>query len=417
MERKELEVKRRHRANGEGSLYQRADGYWVGSYYRRDGKRAVVYGRTKVEADAALTKAKAAKLNNEEASTDRVKVGAFLTSWLDGARDRGSIRPTTAKNYESYVRLHILPDPISNKKLVDLTSRDVQQCMDRLKRKLSPHAVGYTRTVLRAGLKFAVRQHIIRYNPATNVELPKAPKTLPRQPFTQEQVDVLLKGTDRGGEHVPGIQTHRLFALWLTELMLGVRPSEALGLRWPDELGVDVTDEAAVAEAGCIDLDRGIIHLRNGLQRLEGEWSLAPLKTEDSRRDLDIPPILFDALQKLRDSQSLEYKRATKLKVWAPPIAGLAFRTETGAPVHATRALQEFQKELRRLGLPKRPCYTLRHTFTTWLLESGEHNEFEVAKLLGHTTATLVHTTYGHLTKRIRERGAATMQARLTGAK
>jgi len=415
--------RQRTRSNGEGSLYQRADGYWVGSYYRRDGKRAVVYGRTKADADAKLTRKKAAKLDNNESSLERVKLGQFLKEWLEGEKDRGSIRATTAKNYESYLRLHVLTDPIANVRVADLSNKHVQQLLDRLAKSLSPRAVGYTRTVLRTALGSALRadgKGLLRYNPAGKdaVRLPKTPKRMPRAPFTQEQVDVLLHGLKQeDGTELAGIQQHRLFALWLMELTLGVRPSEALGLRWPDEIGVDVDDQSAVAEAGCIDLARRVLHLRNGLQRLDGQWSLERLKTDDSRRDLDIPPILVDALQKLRDSQSFERKKAEKVKMWAEPIPGLAFRTESGGPIHATRALQEFQKELARLGLPKRPCYALRHTFTTWLLESGQHSEFDVAKLLGHTTATLVHSTYGHLTKRIRERSAATMQAILEGAK
>jgi hypothetical protein len=52
---------RRRRLNGDGSVYKRQDGYWVGAFYARTtsgaSKRVVVYGRTLEEARDKLGKA------------------------------------------------------------------------------------------------------------------------------------------------------------------------------------------------------------------------------------------------------------------------------------------------------------------------------------------------------------------------
>ena len=54
-------TKRRHRPNGDGSVYKRKDGYWVGAFYARTTsgarKRVVVYGKTLAEARDKLSQA------------------------------------------------------------------------------------------------------------------------------------------------------------------------------------------------------------------------------------------------------------------------------------------------------------------------------------------------------------------------
>src|SRR5438874_3805030 len=47
----------RSRANGEGSIYQRADGTWCAAIPVEGGKRRVLYGKTRQEVAAKLNKA------------------------------------------------------------------------------------------------------------------------------------------------------------------------------------------------------------------------------------------------------------------------------------------------------------------------------------------------------------------------
>lgn len=62
---------------------------------------------------------------------------------------------------------------------------------------------------------------------------------------------------------------HRLEALWLVQLTLGLRPGEVAGLRWPD-----------------VDLDTGVIHVRSSLRWHNGVPELVKPKTSRSRRSL-----------------------------------------------------------------------------------------------------------------------------------
>src|SRR5258707_33462 len=104
---------RKRRGRGEGSIFQRDDGLWVGSISLGvDGKgkrnRRTVYGDTKKEAQDKLDELrdKARKGQPVRATTD-MKVGAFLDLWL--VKAKLAVGASTYIRYEQHARLHITP--------------------------------------------------------------------------------------------------------------------------------------------------------------------------------------------------------------------------------------------------------------------------------------------------------------------
>jgi len=98
-------------SNGEGSIYQKADGRWEArlSVGTMNGKARYkwVTGKTKREAEA---KKRAVQANLERGimpGNDRQSVKAFLADWL--ADKKGTVRPATYRSYADTVRLHIEP--------------------------------------------------------------------------------------------------------------------------------------------------------------------------------------------------------------------------------------------------------------------------------------------------------------------
>ena len=96
------------RANGEGTIRRREDrNGWEARYYDAKGNRHSVYGKTQAEVRKRL--AEAAKEEEEDSDLDEVDltVGQWLAIWQ---RDfLGNVKPGTALNYESVIRVHILP--------------------------------------------------------------------------------------------------------------------------------------------------------------------------------------------------------------------------------------------------------------------------------------------------------------------
>ena len=97
---------RKRREKGEGSIYRRKDGRWVGEY-EVDGKRRYIYGKTRKEVAGKLTKAMADRDAGMIFDAGSLRVGDYLDGWLDSIRD--TLRRRTWTRHEEVVRLHLKP--------------------------------------------------------------------------------------------------------------------------------------------------------------------------------------------------------------------------------------------------------------------------------------------------------------------
>ena len=72
---------------------------------------------------------------------------------------------------------------------------------------------------------------------------------------------------------------HRNAARWTVAFTLGLRQGEALGLRWAD-----------------VDLDQGVLHVRQAIGRIKGRGLvLGPVKSKSGVRTITLPkPMLAD---------------------------------------------------------------------------------------------------------------------------
>src|SRR2546430_16518748 len=107
----------RKRANGEGTVYQRADGRWEGAGYvlTADGasKRVRVYGPTRKEAADKPADKLADSHHGRPVPTDpTISIGEYLTWWLTTVVVH-RVRPTTFANYDTYVRAFLIPGWVS----------------------------------------------------------------------------------------------------------------------------------------------------------------------------------------------------------------------------------------------------------------------------------------------------------------
>lgn len=121
--------KRRRRANGEGTIYQRAsDGKWVGMayVYTTTGvrKRKAVYGQSFDEVRDKLDRLRGNSANGIAVPDRATTLGEYLDHWLRQVAEVN--RATTYRGYESAVRLHIKP-VLGKKRLDKLTATDVRQ--------------------------------------------------------------------------------------------------------------------------------------------------------------------------------------------------------------------------------------------------------------------------------------------------
>jgi hypothetical protein len=157
------------RANGEGSIFKRADGKWSSELSYRDDygtpKRRTVYGASQAEVRAKLKE-----------MHDRLEAGApikdatmTLTAWLDDwmakalpASDR---KQATIDLYERIARKHLAP-ALGGRTLDRIRPSDVEALIvTKREQGLSPSTVRTIYTVLRGALDVAVRDGLLRRSP------------------------------------------------------------------------------------------------------------------------------------------------------------------------------------------------------------------------------------------------------------
>ena len=81
----------RKRYPGEGSIYQRKDGRYVGQYEIEE-KRRYVYSRDREEVRAKLTKALADRDAGLVYDSRNLTVGEYVPLWLDSIREALGLR-------------------------------------------------------------------------------------------------------------------------------------------------------------------------------------------------------------------------------------------------------------------------------------------------------------------------------------
>lgn len=418
------------RSNREGSVYRRAsDGKWCASVTLPDGRRKVLYGRTREEASRKLTAAlHAVQQGAPPRSDERLTVGAFLTKWLEESA-RPAVRPKTYAGYKLYVERHLVPG-LGRLRLVALTPEQVQAFLNGRARAatgrattaswaarraekgaaplpadagavahgpplLAPRTVFHIRAVLRKALNQALVWGLVTRNAAALANPPRVPEE-ERRPLSPEEAKRFLAA----------VSGDRLEALYALALTVGLRQGELLGLRWQD-----------------VDLEAGTLRITQALQRVrdrDGTTAvrLVEPKTKRSKRTIALPALARDALRRRKARQAEERLSAgARWRGWheAGPGKGLVFTTGLGTSLEASNVTHYFQRHLRRTGLPPRRFHDLRHSAATFLLASGTPPRV-VMEILGHSHVALTMTLYGHVLQDQLKDAAGRMDALFAGA-
>src|SRR5215211_218787 len=186
----------KRRGRGEGSIYRRKGGLWVGQYTVQTAegtKTKYIYSKTRKDVAARLAKAIAERDAGLVFDAGTMTVGAYLDRWLDAIRD--TVKQRTWQRHEEVSRLHLKP-ALGKVRLDALNALRVQALYRaKLDSHLSPRTVQIIHATLHKALKQAVRWSLIPRNVADSVDPPKAPKREIR-PLDEEQAKRLLEAAE-----------------------------------------------------------------------------------------------------------------------------------------------------------------------------------------------------------------------------
>jgi integrase len=367
---------RKRRGRSEGSIFQRADGLWVGTIslgYDGAGrrKRRTIYGGTKGTVQAKIRALQTSADAGTLGDVGRLTVGEFMTRWLENTA-RPQIGAVTYQRYEILVRLHV-KELLGGIQLGKLRATHVEAFYAQLERRgASASARKRVGTLLTTALRHAVRLKLISFNPATDV-----PKARP------EHKEMLFLNESQVRRFLDVAQGRRLYALFALAVGTGMRQGELLALRWNE-----------------VDLDAGTVSVQRSLSQVKGEFVVKEPKSRSSRRIITLPPFAADALRQHR------VKMLAEGNIGAP-----VFCTRLGTYIEKTNLIRQcFRPVLEKANrtarakakddepalLPPIRFHDLRHTHATLLLSQG-HSIKAVAHRLGHAKADVTLRVYAHV--------------------
>ncbi|MDK2889102.1 MAG: integrase [Thermoanaerobacter sp.] len=374
------------RGHGEGTIYKRKGGRWEAKasigFDPATGKpkRLTKYFKTRKEAQDWLAKVQHEKNTGAFVEPARVTLGEWLDRWLE-VYVRPSVRDTTYQNYETYIRVHIMP-ALGDKPIQKLMPGDLQAFYnakleggraDGKEGGLSTRAVRYLHFLLSAALKQAVKEGLVSRNVAEATNPPKQGKK-EIQYLTTEEIQRFLQVA----------RESRYYVAMLTELGTGLRRGELLGLKWED-----------------VDLKRGVITVRRQLVRAKGGPVFHEPKTDAGVRTVTLPAEVLRELKAHKARQNEE-----KLLLGnAYEDFGLVFCQANGRRLEPRNFTRHFDNLLKKAGIRHVSFHSLRHTHATELLRLGV-NLKTIQGRLGHSNFNVTANFYAHIADELQQEAA-----------
>lgn len=256
-----------------------------------------------------------------------------------------SLSPTTAQGYASSWRLHVGPK-WAGWEMHEIRARDINAWLATAfpgNPGGADKAYKTLRQVLHAAMGDGEYPDDVVDPTTRGIRKPRAPRRPVPPRLTPKEVKRLLVGV-RGWEYEPAV----VCGLWL-----GLRRSEACGLKWGD-----------------VDLRTGLVRVRRGVHRVGGEVVETRTKTHRSERPHMLPRV---AVERLRE---IKRERRARPSDWM--LGG-----ELGGSVDPDRYARRLKAFCRKNGLPHVAPKYFRHTFRVNMRKAGVPEQ-DVQKMLGH---------------------------------
>jgi integrase len=343
---------------------------WLVDYFDNTGKRRRVAARTEEEAHILLGKLLGEKREKGPSApvNDDITVGQYSELWqrrLAANVAAETLAPSTEKNYRWALANHILP-VFKHRRLRDLQPGDISTFVLDKQAELSRATALQLRATLSVMLASAVEHGgIIKANVAKLITVRQ-----PRGKKSQEVEDERVLDESEIADLIAAAAGTQERALLLTLARTGMRPGEAMGLKWTD-----------------VNYSKRTIHIERGIHDgIEG-----PTKT-GKKRYVDMSPQLAEALRELyveREKQKLA-SQWRELPEWI-------FIRPNGEPLTINNTAGIFTRACRRAGISGHTEYDLRHTYSSLLLAKGGEGVLAyVSKQLGHANIVTTMRYYLH---------------------
>lgn len=350
------------------SVTKTAQGTWRARWRTPDGASRGKTFPTQREAKAHLVEVShdLAGGSYVDSSAGKATLREWGEQWLAGRVD---VRPSTHRAMTTALRRHTYPT-LGDRPVGDLSTRDLRALVARWSASMKPGTVRVHAAHLRACLAAAADPEdgaLIAVSPWRKIKWPKIERR-DVVPLTPDEVEALT-----------GALPDRLALLVPLGVGSGLRPGELLGLGVEHVDGLPRRGHLSVVGA---EPGPGLIRVRQQLLAPENGGPLAPLKTEASRREVPIPGYLVALI-------------AAHLDAHGPSADGLIFSAPEGGSVLRPAVTVAWRRAANSVGVEGGP-HRMRHSYASALIRAGL-SPVAVAKVLGHSSASITLDTYSHL--------------------
>ena len=350
------------RANGRGSIYQvtKPNGrkVWKAAIQDINGKlRTKNFTKLSEAEDWVADQRRARDLGeNTYAANPKMTVEEFLIGWAN--TQYGPDQESTQRSYLSVIKNHITP-AIGKIKAAELNTKTVENLFRDM------HANGFgagtiriTRAALSAAYNDAVRLGDLVRNPVRNTKMPnvtaKTSKPLPRNDWEKVYLEAMTNPRMHARIEIAG--------------MLGLRPGEALGLKWSD-----------------LDIEDCTLLVERQVQRAKGKGLVLKPVKQKTARTLKISQETVQILVTHKRHQSLNKAK------WAEDN-DLIFPNTVGKLGDEKSDRLAFKNLLSAAGVPDCQLYQLRKTAFTAM--AGQTDLKTLMEFSGHTQVSTVIGNY-----------------------
>lgn len=346
-------------ANGDGSLRKKREGLWeyrVTAGYDADQHaiRKSFYGKTKTE---AKNKYKDWLKQSGTPQIEKTKtIGEWAVQWLEIYK-KGKVEDGTYRNYEQYVKNHIIPG-LGNLKFESVRPAHIERFMKE-RSNLSKSAQQHIKITLNGIFETAIDNGFCLTNPCRKISIKKDKDQTPKV-FGKSDIAALL-------ELAPSVEHGEIIELLL---YTGLRIGEAAALQWRD-----------------INREDGIIVVRHSVAVKNGGGYYLKSTKSGKERYIGITDDLGALLDRI-PMKGLYVLANTEFNYWDT----FQLRKQYAAAFTAINAILADQG---RPAVPYLSPHKCRHTYATYLIKGGAGLR-EVQELLGHSS-TSVTEVYTHI--------------------
>lgn len=340
--------------------------------------------KTKKEANEVRDRVIAELYNHSYVVYSNIKVAEYFNYWLEEVmKKREKFSYNSYMSYRNIIKNYIIPS-YGNLKMTSINQAHIRRIYNKVALK-SQSIVKLLKTIMNNALEYAKYKNVVSINMAIGVDLPKNIKKEPyrilninsSQTLTIKQTQELIKSA----KDTP-IYLQILFAL-----LMGLRLSEINGLKYSN---IDYVNRKLFIETQLgVDLKKNDTEYKKKTKTKQE----VQLKTRNSRRTLDIPDLLFEAI--LEQKQIYEKNRKRRINDKTCPFLDDGYICCSTYGHSRSRGFhQKYYKQLLKdKNLPNIRFHDLRHTYSTILLQSN-FNEKAVSQLLGHSSEIITIDVY-----------------------